>query len=64
MISVLENDGLYSNLELAIVTIGTLWYGWTLQFKTAWVVPIVGSGVAGLGITTVQVSAIPLYLEE
>jgi hypothetical protein len=41
---------------MPIVAIGTLWYGWTLQFRTSWIVPIVGSGVAGLGITTVQVS--------
>lgn len=41
---------------MPIVAIGTLWYGWTLEFRTSWIIPIVGSGVAGLGITTVQVS--------
>ncbi len=41
---------------MPMVVIGTLWYGWTLQYKTQWLIPIVGSGVAGLGITTVQLS--------
>lgn len=41
---------------MPIVAIGTLWYGWTLQYKLFWIIPIVGSGVAGLGITTVQLS--------
>ena len=45
-----------ASLAMPIVVIGTIWYGWTLQFKTPWEIPIVGSGVAGLGITTVQVS--------
>ena len=49
-------------VAMPIVAIGTLWYGWTLQFKTPWVVPIIGSGVAGLGITTVQVSIESLHL--
>lgn len=42
---------------MPIVVIGTLWYGWTLQYRLHWAIPIVGSGVAGLGITTVQVSS-------
>lgn len=41
---------------MPVITIGTLWYGWTLQYKTQWIIPIIGSGVAGLGITTVQLS--------
>lgn len=41
---------------MPIIVIGTLWYGWSLEFKTAWIVPIIGSGVGGIGITTVQVS--------
>lgn len=41
---------------MPIIVIGTLWYGWSLDFKTNWIVPIIGSGVAGVGITTVQVS--------
>lgn len=45
---------------MPIVAIGTLWYGWALQYRTLWVVPIVGSGVAGLGVTTVQVISYPL----
>lgn len=38
------------------VVIGCLWYGWTLHYRLPWEVPIVGSGFAGLGITTVQLS--------
>lgn len=41
---------------MPVIVVGTLWYGWTLQFREPWIVPIVGSGFAGLGITTVQVS--------
>lgn len=51
-------------IAMPIVTIGMLWYGWTLQYKAPWVVPIVGSGVAGLGITTVQVSPTSFILED
>lgn len=43
-------------LAMPIVVIGLLWYGWTLHFDTAWIWPIIGSGLGGLGITTVQVS--------
>lgn len=43
---------------MPFIVIGTLWYGWTLQYRAHWIVPIVGSGVAGLGITTIQVSPI------
>ena len=43
-------------VAMPLVVIGTLWYGWTLQYRLQWIIPIVGSGVAGLGITTVQVS--------
>ena len=43
-------------VAMPLVVIGTLWYGWTLQFRTKAIIPIVGSAVAGLGITTVQVS--------
>ena len=41
---------------MPVVIIGTLWYGWTLQYHLHWVIPIAGTGVAGLGITTIQVS--------
>ena len=37
------------------VVVGLLVYGWSLHFKIAWIVPTIGSGIAGLGITTVQV---------
>lgn len=42
-------------VAMPIVAAGTLWYGWALELKTPWIIPIIGSGVAGLGITTVQV---------
>lgn len=41
---------------MPVIVIGTLWYGWTLQYRLHYILPIVGSGIAGLGITTVQVS--------
>lgn len=43
-------------VAMPVLVIGLLWYGWSLEFKTAWIVPIVGSGIGGIGITTVQVS--------
>lgn len=41
---------------MPLVIIGTLWYGWNLEYRAHWSLPIAGSGIAGLGITTVQVS--------
>lgn len=43
-------------LAMPTVVIGFLCYGWALHFHTHWIVPIIGSGFGGLGITTVQVS--------
>lgn len=43
-------------VAMPMIVIGLLIYGWTLHYHTQWIVPIVGSGFAGLGITTVQVS--------
>ena len=43
-------------VAMPTIVIGLLWYGWTLQFRAHWVVPTIGSAVAGLGVTTVQVS--------
>jgi len=45
---------------MPICVIGMLWYGWAIDFKTHFILPIVGSGIAGLGITTVQVRLFPL----
>ena len=41
---------------MPICVIGMLWYGWTIEYKNHFILPIVGSGIAGLGITTVQAS--------
>lgn len=46
---------------MPMIMIGLLWYGWTLHYKVAWIVPTIGSGFAGLGITTVQVSATQIF---
>lgn len=43
---------------MPVVVIGTLVCGWTLQLREHWIVPVVGSGIAGLGITTIQVSSL------
>ena len=48
-------------LGMPVVVIGLLWYGWTLKFKTPWIVPTIGSGIAGIGITTVQVCSTISY---
>ncbi|KAF2482125.1 major facilitator superfamily domain-containing protein [Neohortaea acidophila] len=49
---------------MPIVVIGTLWYGWTLERRNSWIVPIIGSGVAGLGITTVQLSVTTYMIDS
>ncbi|KAM6503475.1 multidrug resistance protein 4 [Amanita muscaria] len=33
-----------------VVPIGLLWYGWSAQAKTHWIVPIIGTGFYGFGI--------------
>lgn len=38
------------------IPIGFFWYGWTVQFKVFWIVPILGSAVSGLGNSLVFVS--------
>lgn len=47
---------------MPITVIGILWYGWSLQLGAPWVVPTIGSGFAGIGITTVQVSSSRILL--
>lgn len=49
---------------MPIVVIGTLVYGWTLEYRLHWIWPIVGSGIAGVGITTIQVSHSPPALKR
>jgi MFS family permease len=43
-------------VAMPVIVIGTLWYGWTLQYRLQFINPIVGYGVVGLGIKTVQLS--------
>ncbi len=35
------------------IPIGLFWYGWSAQTKTHWIVPILGTGLFGMGLTTV-----------
>lgn len=42
-------------LGMPLMVVGLLWYGWSLQARAHWIVPTIGSGIAGVGITTVQV---------
>ena len=38
------------------VPIGLFWYGWTAEYKTHWIVPIIGTTFLGIGIVTAYVS--------
>lgn len=51
-----------------VVPIGLLWYGWSAQAKTHWMVPIIGTAWVGLGtvsvympVQTYLIDAFPLY---
>lgn len=39
------------------VPIGLFWYGWTAEYQTHWIVPIIGTAMTGIGIVTAYVSA-------
>ncbi|KAL4808632.1 major facilitator superfamily domain-containing protein [Aspergillus unguis] len=39
------------------IPIGLFWYGWSAQAKTHWIVPIIGTGVFGIGLMTVFMAA-------
>ncbi|KAF6824068.1 cycloheximide resistance protein [Colletotrichum plurivorum] len=50
------------------VPIGLFWYGWSAEAKTHWIVPIIGTGLLGIGIVTAYstaatylVDAYPVY---
>lgn len=60
--AVTDEEALLTDFQ--IVVIGTLWYGWTLERRESWIIPIVGSGVAGLGITTVQLSVTTYMIDS
>ena len=36
-----------------LIPAGLLWYGWSAQAKTQWIVPILGTGIFGIGLTLV-----------
>jgi hypothetical protein len=42
------------------VPIGLFWYGWSVQAKVFWIVPIIGTAVIGLGNALIFVSIRPL----
>jgi len=43
--------------------IGLLWYGWSAQAKTHWIMPIIGTGIFGFGTITCFLS-VNLYLVD
>ncbi|KAK0457809.1 major facilitator superfamily domain-containing protein [Desarmillaria tabescens] len=45
------------------VPIGLLWYGWSAQEHTHWIMPIIGSGIYGFGMMTTYLP-IQLYLVD
>lgn len=46
-----------------VLSMGLFMYGWSAQYRTHWIVPIIGTGVCGLGITPFFV-AVQTYLVE
>lgn len=38
------------------VPVGLFWYGWTAEYKTHWIVPIIGTAFLGIGIVMAYVS--------
>lgn len=36
-----------------LIPIGLFWYGWAAQEKAPWIVPILGTGLIGIGLMTV-----------
>lgn len=61
-----RNDGVAKSeyrLPLLIVgaffvPIGLFWYGWTAEYKTHWIVPIIGTSFLGIGIVMAYVSLV------
>ena len=47
-----------------LLPIGLFWYGWSAEAHTHWIVPILGTGVFGLGLMTVFVRPCPIKLKN
>lgn len=45
------------------LSIGLFWYGWSVEYKVRWIVPSLGAGVCGIGITPFFLS-VQTYLVE
>ena len=46
-----------------LLSIGLFWYGWSMEYKVHWIVPITGTSFCGIGITFFFVS-VQTYLVE
>lgn len=46
------------------IPVGLFWYGWAAEGRTHWIVPILGTLVAGIGINTLMVRALLLLVEN
>ena len=44
-----------------LASAGLIWYGWAVQARTTWIVPLTGSFIFGLGMLSIQAS-FPTYL--
>lgn len=42
---------------------GLFWYGWSIEYETHWILPIIGTGVCGIAITY-SIIAVQIYLVE
>lgn len=46
-----------------LLSIGLFWYGWAVEYKIHWIVPIIGTAACGTGITFTFI-AVQTYLVE
>jgi MFS family permease len=48
-----------------MLSIGLFWYGWSMEYKANWIVPILGTAMCGIGITyffiTIQTYLVQAY---
>lgn len=46
-----------------VIPIGLLWYGWTVERRTHWIAPIIGTAILGLGVISTIVSTFTYFVD-
>lgn len=52
-----------ANIGAVCIPVGLFWYGWSLERKDFWIVPIIGSGIFGLGMILIFNSVQNYYID-